>query len=1185
MDENSTLTQDELKNLVKEEKEINEMNLICPQCKSKILIKIDPTDMTCIYECSNGHILNKSELLTYNDCPNPKGFDTIGAKLETQKNDEGRRRSILLLDFPFANSQLNKDKKDDFHCPYHKEKFLSYCVDCCKDLCMICLGDHENHDVKHYTSIMPKKKDINMEKQIIQYQKKKVEQLSSLINEILEKLKKETKHLINRLKDRLEENEIQLDKFNFHSLNYDTISIINNLPNELNEKISMFLFLEKSSTLHKKVMLLLGLLNLDKKELMHHVEFNINKMRDSMKYIINDTNKYCDETSGTESVKDSNITFGKKMKGYFNDKMVGNVDMKRRKNSLMARNYQAKINNKDYKNSKKKSLKEEIRNQRDLSMDNKKIDTKKVSAKKNYEFQDEDDVQIKPDYTSAKDAIKKLRFNTDRKLFNDINNKNKNKNNDSYYNNDDNDNIYDSIDENGKKKRQILEKTKNSNYVGKLNKTDHKYNNVHMIKEIDEKLKKPKNLIEKNYEVLDTEEKYEIIEKEIEIENGEKKEEIKSKKIFCKKNIGGSNPFNISISDKPKNDSNYNPYVTYNNSFEGDYGSLIKFNESETKSNKIDDDKINNNKNLDKNDVKKTNSDEIVSRKKNKNEEICIINEEGSSDKKKKNGIEEYYKMTANKNKNNKNNKYRYSSNTFDYYYNNSDLNKLKDVSTKDENMEQRINKNKNKNLNNDNIANLTYDYSESNKKNSQQTFESINNSNNANNKENNNYKSIRNASEKHKTPSDNKKIPKNTSNKQKQSTTTKKNANNFTKNTNLNTKEDSDSLNNTSTNTLSNSNKLNKNNSIKEEEIKKQKQTKTSKINNKAKPKLPEDNNKLVNKSQMTTDSVIGNEKTIIINESDANKKVFALCEMKKKNILCVGERRGSISLYDTSTFFLIFTIEGKHNKDILHLYELSDGKLLSCGKDCKINIFQFTNYHKDSKKKIDGFILIQTITEKEGLNGRIFNCIELNNKFLVSADSKNVIIWKPNKNNINTYQFYYTISISKNTYSVLELNSETFALYIQGGIIKFYNSKTFEEIQKITLNLGAPLNSKTFRENLSKLNNEVFVADGNDCLFLISISKMELIKEIYFNDYNYLHSFCSMNDNERILVACSKNKNEYVCTELLQYQINDKNDDLVLTSIIQSENEKRKLLSVLAIEKGGIVTGSDDGTIKVWK
>ena len=56
-------------------------------------------------------------------------------------------------------------------------------------------------------------------------------------------------------------------------------------------------------------------------------------------------------------------------------------------------------------------------------------------------------------------------------------------------------------------------------------------------------------------------------------------------------------------------------------------------------------------------------------------------------------------------------------------------------------------------------------------------------------------------------------------------------------------------------------------------------------------------------------------------------------------------------------------------------------------------------------------------------------------------------------------------------------------------------------------------------------------------------------------------------------------------MCTELLQYQINDKNDDLVLTSIIQSENEKRKLLSVLAIEKGGIVTGSDDGTIKVWK
>ena len=1186
--------QKDLENLVNEVKENSEMNLICPECNSKILIKIDPADMTCIYECTKGHILNKSDLLSYNDCPDPKGFDTIGTKLETETKGN-RRRSILLLDFPFSTTSFNNEnekKDDDYHCNQHKEKYVSYCMNCCKDLCMICLGDHDSHDVKHYTSIMPKKKYIHLEKQIVLHQKKKIEQLAILINDVIEKIKIELKNMIKLLEDRLEANDIQLKKFDFHRLNYGEISIINNLPNEFNRKIIQFLNEEKESTLYKKGILLCGMLNIEKSDLMYHMEYNRNNLRDSMGSILENEFKFGagDDISENSNsmIGVSNFTFAKKyavtgknansVKFNVNDDLSANKEANQHKKNSIIKNNQAKSVKKNSNFTKEIADDLESINPRDFSADAKMFDNSKKRNQKSdknprsYD-NEEDEVQIKPEYPQEDSSKKvKVKFNIQNNFFSyDDNNKlnisnlneSKNKNNSDLKNNENeinnlNNNIID-IDISNDYNKNKKQKRDEMKFKSKIS------SNIENFKNNEDN-----NLPKKTgYQVLDKEEKYEITEKELEIENGEKKEKIRNKKIFSIKSNDqlSDNENNNEILSSFKSYRNDNNYTTTynNNTYEGNYEIIPKFEDDDK--NEVDKIFFNyeDNENVFKNN--RTNSDKKVMKRKNRDEnnDNCNINLMKSlNEKNNKKTDETNYQPTKNK----KNKDINYERNTYDNCYSyNYDFNKLSDfVSNEDneKNKEKGRKKSKKRTSNdyyiyNDNKDNKTYDDNKDNKniKNFGQIKEKKYILNNAKKINNNNT---------------NRKFSKNHENKfREKNMKIKKSTNNSKKKKNSNTFREDESQSITSTNNASNS--------IKEKPPRKNEKF----LYNKQKNKITEEE-KSINKSQMTMDSMIDNEKTIIINESDNNKKVFALCELKKKNILCVGERRGSISLYDTNTFFLLFTIEGKHNKDILHLSELSDGKLLSCGKDCKINIFQFTNYHKDSKK-IDGFILIQTITEKDGLTGKVFNCIELSNKLLLSVDSKNAIIWKQSTNN-KLYQFYYPInSVSKNIYSILELNSNVFVLYIQGGIIIFYNSKTFEELQKITLPLGSALNSKTFRENLCKLNDEVFVADGNDCLFLISVSKMELIREIYFNDYNCLHSFCSMNDNECILVACSKNKNEYINTELLQYNINDTNDDLILTVIIQSENETRKVLSVLALEKGAIVTGSDDGTVKVWK
>ena len=110
-----------------------------------------------------------------------------------EKHLQKYNNSHILIDF----------KVKDYTCSCSKDqkKYINYCFDCNKDICILCSEKHKNHDKKRYSSIFQMNKDI---KQILQ---KKIEEQKRSIakfNIIIDSWLNRTKEIINEYKKKLE---------------------------------------------------------------------------------------------------------------------------------------------------------------------------------------------------------------------------------------------------------------------------------------------------------------------------------------------------------------------------------------------------------------------------------------------------------------------------------------------------------------------------------------------------------------------------------------------------------------------------------------------------------------------------------------------------------------------------------------------------------------------------------------------------------------------------------------------------------------------------------------------------------------------------------------------------------------------------------------------------------------------
>jgi len=184
-----------INNSLKEAKEV-----ICPECKENILIKIEDYRIS-MYNCKNNHkIENKSikefdNLLKIDESKIICEICKINNKNETYKNKMNYCLNCREIICP-----LCKSKHDNNHiiinyedrniiCNKHNDKYLKYCKECNANICMKCVKEHKNHKGINLIDIMANIDNNNEYKEYI-------DKLLNTIDEIIKKLE-ETKENIN----------------------------------------------------------------------------------------------------------------------------------------------------------------------------------------------------------------------------------------------------------------------------------------------------------------------------------------------------------------------------------------------------------------------------------------------------------------------------------------------------------------------------------------------------------------------------------------------------------------------------------------------------------------------------------------------------------------------------------------------------------------------------------------------------------------------------------------------------------------------------------------------------------------------------------------------------------------------------------------------------------------------------
>ena len=250
---------------------IKSKNIICPECKEDIRIKIKDYKIY-LYECKNNHEINNISL---NEFTQTQKIDL--SKIICDSCRKHNKAQTYYNEFyfcvdcnwnicPFCKEKHNKnhivirDDKKNLSCFEHKESFIKYCNKCKLNLCFSCIEKHKEHsdDTIPFESIKPEMKII---KDRIQTFRTILDNFDNNINEIIKK--------IYYVKDNLEEyykiyKDI-IDNFDNNAINmrnYEIYQNLNEIKNDygiineiinINENIHISKKVEKTTEIHDRI--------------------------------------------------------------------------------------------------------------------------------------------------------------------------------------------------------------------------------------------------------------------------------------------------------------------------------------------------------------------------------------------------------------------------------------------------------------------------------------------------------------------------------------------------------------------------------------------------------------------------------------------------------------------------------------------------------------------------------------------------------------------------------------------------------------------------------------------------------------------------------------------------------------------------------------------------------------------
>ncbi len=317
----------------------------------------------------------------------------------------------------------------------------------------------------------------------------------------------------------------------------------------------------------------------------------------------------------------------------------------------------------------------------------------------------------------------------------------------------------------------------------------------------------------------------------------------------------------------------------------------------------------------------------------------------------------------------------------------------------------------------------------------------------------------------------------------------------------------------------LSNSFLPNDNNIInKEEQIFKNSITNLSKNDSETKAESKIQSNELLFKTQMKLKIEDYNEENVI----SSNHYNYCFTQLKNSNI-AIGFNSGSIGIYEIKYFSRVNQINS-HSKDIRCILELSDGNIASCSNDNNIVINKIINDKS--------YIEIQKIE----CNSCVYKIIEIN-QFLISCNCESIDIWEKNEDNL--YELIQSIEIGENIYGLLQVNDKTFVAHVAIETLQFYNIDDFSLIKEIN-NIPTRLYN-----NLSLINDDVLCIGSTGQIFLVSISKMEIINTINVEKCG-IESLTFL-PNNTLIAGVTINSSNYPNYCFIQFKLNDEYNDLV--------------------------------------
>ena len=115
------------------------------------------------------------------------------------------------------------NEKINYNCNKHNKSYVSYCLECEKDLCINCVKNHnKNHRNEKYKKIKPKIKDIKI---IIENIKKNFDKLKNIVKKIINTLLytiKKVENIYREYNDLLKNYELQM-------INYELLQKMNKI--------------------------------------------------------------------------------------------------------------------------------------------------------------------------------------------------------------------------------------------------------------------------------------------------------------------------------------------------------------------------------------------------------------------------------------------------------------------------------------------------------------------------------------------------------------------------------------------------------------------------------------------------------------------------------------------------------------------------------------------------------------------------------------------------------------------------------------------------------------------------------------------------------------------------------------------------------------------------------------------